>query len=150
MIFLLSLLLLYVLVKYQPWLYLSSFKRQRKDKPQSILGMDMDQQSLPDNFLQIIAEHLKQQQFREALSLMFRAHLINAIHVKKIPFKQSNTEQECLVIMQAHSPQDEAQCFAELVMHWQMLAYAHQSANAQSLQSLFKHWQSFMSEEQNT
>jgi len=150
MIFLLSLLLLYVLVKYQPWLYLSNFKRQRKDKPQSILGMDMDQQSLPDNFLQIIAEHLKQQQFREALSLMFRAHLINAIHVKKIPFKQSNTEQECLVIMQAHSPQDEAQCFAELVMHWQMLAYAHQSANAQSLQSLFKHWQSFMSEEQNT
>ncbi len=148
MILLLGLLLLYILVKYQPWLYLPGFKIQKKEKPQSILGMDMSEQSLPDNFLQIISGHLTRQQFREALSLMFRAHLINAIHVKNMPFKQSNTEQECLVIMQAHSPQDEAQCFADLVMHWQMLAYAHQSANAQALQSLFEHWQTFVAQGQ--
>lgn len=145
-IVLLALLLVFVLSKYQPWQYLSRFKKQQEDKPQSILGMDMSQQNLPNNFLNIIENHLKQQQLRQALSLMFRAHLINAIHVKHIPFKQSNTEQECLVIMQANSPKEEAECFAELVMHWQMLAYAHQSVNAEAINTLFKHWQFFVIE----
>jgi hypothetical protein len=141
---LLALLLSYILIKYQPWQYLSRFKKQQEDKPQSILGMDMNQQNLPNNFINIIENHLTQQQFRQALSLMFRAHLINAIHVRNIPFKQSNTEQECLVIMQAHSPESEAQCFSKLVMHWQMLAYAHQSVNPDAINTLFKHWQSFV------
>jgi len=149
MILLLALLLCYILIKYQPWLYFSRFNRQQEEKPRSILGMDMSQQSLPDNFINVIEEHLIQQQFRPALSLMFRAHLINAIHVKKVPFKQSNTEQECLVIMLAHSPQDEAQCFAELVTHWQMLAYAHQSVNLAAIKSLFNHWQTFVIEGQD-
>lgn len=144
MILLLALLLSYILIKYQPWQYLARFKKQQIDKPQSILGMDMSQQNLPHNFLNIIEEHLKQQQFRQALSLMFRAHLINAIHVKHIPFKHSNTEQECLMIMQSHSSESEAQCFAELVMHWQMLAYAHQSVSPEAIHTLFKHWQSFV------
>lgn len=142
-ILLLSLLLLYILTKYQPWLYFSKLNIQ-KDKPKSILGMDMSKKSLPEDFISLIAEHLKNQQFREGLSLMFRAHLINAIHVKKVPFKQSSTEQECLVIMQAHSPQDESKCFAELVMHWQMLAYAHERANSTTINQMFIHWQTFV------
>lgn len=146
MIVLLGLLLTFILIKYQPWLYLSKFNNQKKDKPQSILGMDMSQQSLPNNFISIIEKYLEHQQFRQALSLMFRVHLINAIHVKNIPFKQSNTEQECLIIMQAHSPEGEAQCFAELVMHWQMLAYAHQSVNSTAINRLFHHWQDFVTE----
>ena len=143
----LALLLTFTLIKYQPWRYLSRFKKQQEDKPQSILGMDMSQQNLPDHFLNIIENHLTQQQFRQALSLMFRAHLINAIHVKNIPFKQSNTEQECLIIMQDYSSKEEAECFSELVMHWQILAYAHQSVSSEAIQTLFKHWQSFVTKE---
>ncbi len=147
MILLLSLLLLMVLIKYQPWLYFSRFKKHKKPLPKTILGMDVSQNSLPDNFINLIQGHLNNKQFRAALSLMFRAHLVRAVHVQHIPFKQSNTEQECLQLLKAHCSVEEAKCFAQLVQHWQMLAYAHENADEPAINVLFRHWQTFINKE---
>lgn len=147
MILLLAALLVFVIYKYRVWeLFGLIIPDPKPEKPKEILGMDVTETSLPKDLFSDIESHIEHQRYREALSLMFRGHLIIAIHDHSIPFKNSNTELECVSILSQHRPQDEVHCFNELTQQWQLLAYAHRPPNGPFIQQLFQQWKPFVRE----
>lgn len=116
--------------RYREWLStftgrISVPKRQKREIPSLLFGLDVAPESLPDDVASSV-ERLWSEQPREALGLLYRALLSRLLHDYHLPLKGSHTEGEVhqLVLNLEHN--DLSRFTQVLTRHWQNLAYGHQ------------------------
>ena len=122
--------LLFLLVKqiekgrWRAWL-------PRKSARQEMLfGMDVRQESLPDDVAGLARQYLANGDKRAALSLLYRGALVFLIADGKIDIARGDTEGICVKNVATLYRNDKANYFATLVRAWQHLAYAGSNSSA--------------------
>ncbi len=136
--------IIWLVNKYSHWLSWitlpSRTKKQAHVIPNKILGMDVTQDSLPSDILASFANHISNKQYREALSLLYRASLSSIIHQGDIEILSSATEKECSEIVANKRSEDEANFFKQLTRAWILLAYADHTPSVDTLSNLRDGW----------
>ena len=94
---------------------------------ESLHGLDIRPESLPENIGAAALELLEAGREREALSLLYRGALSRAVHRHGIAIAASATEGEALRAVNAALDPPRAAYFADLVALWQRTVYAGES-----------------------
>jgi len=94
---------------------------------ESLHGLDIRPESLPENIGAVALELLEAGREREALSLLYRGALSRAVHRHGIAIAASATEGEALRAVNATLDPPRAAYFADLVALWQRTVYAGES-----------------------
>ena len=136
---------IWLINKYSHWLnWVNLPTRTNKDKsrsiPNKILGMEMSQESLPDDVLAVFASLINNKKYRDALSLLYRASLSAIVHRGDIEIPASATEQECCKIVASKRDKNESTFFRSLTHAWIMLAYAEHEPSEETLAGLQQGW----------
>jgi hypothetical protein len=149
------LLIALVIYRYRHWLS-AQFVRVAPNKvprtmPQTLFGMEVTKESLPDDVSTSALQLLQQGNSRAALALLYRASLFQLIY-KGADIHEGHTEGECVQLMRElvnHIPAAQQQTlqqqilyFAELTRHWQQLAYGHQLPEFSLAEQLCLQWNS--------
>lgn len=130
------------------WLGLPQFKpsqRKRPPPPSKLFGLEVNADSLPEDVVGEVHKLLQQQQWRAALALLYRASLIQLIHLHQLDIPESATEGECQRLVHEHRPDTEFNYFARLTRQWLLLAYAHETPKIDELTQLCQQWPQFYS-----
>jgi hypothetical protein len=117
--------------RYREWLStftgrLSLPKRQKREVPTMLFGLDVAPESLPEDVASAV-ERLWNEQPREALGLLYRALLSRLLHDFHLPLKGSHTEGEVQNLVNNLAHNDLSRFTQVLTRHWQNLAYGHQT-----------------------
>ncbi len=100
-------------------------KRHRNSRPVQVLGMTMDQRSLPEDPAAQARSLWRAGRQRDALALLLQATLIYLIDKEQCPLLDSDTELDCL--HKAGSTFG-GECLQAVLALWLPLAYAHRPA----------------------
>lgn len=137
-------LALYLIVRFTNWLDWLGVpqiqRRQRNHKPATLFGLEVKADSLPADLCAEVMQLIEAGQLRDALSLLYRASLIQLIHIHQLEIPESATEGECLRQVQQDRPDEEAHYFARLTRTWLLLAYAHEPPPRDALKQLCQEW----------
>lgn len=135
-------------VAYWAWKYLYPQIANRTQvgkryvAPERIFGLDIRQESLPENPA-AAALTLFDSNPRQALSLLYRAMLVHLIHQQKLPLKDSMTEKEILAMVNAKRPA--AVLPTENITNaWIQTAYAHLLPNRDTMNDLCEQYQNLI------
>ncbi|EKF75008.1 hypothetical protein A11A3_06126 [Alcanivorax hongdengensis A-11-3] len=110
--------------------------------PTHVAGLDIRQQSLPDNLTAAINQALQANDIRTALSLLLRAVLADLLPRYPVRVHRGTTEQQCLrALRQQHGEQPLFAYLARLVDAWVRTAWAHRPVEASQVRELLDHWQ---------
>jgi hypothetical protein len=158
-LWLLPLVIVFYLFRYRKyWLNLIQGKRYKKDEvelPDTLFGLDVREESLPDDIEQAASELWKNKQFREAISLLYRASLTAIFKKYKFTLASGATEEDCIRQLNISSQQDlkkhpEAidtayitqrnKHFNSLTQVWISVAYAHHIPDDAVFYRLCKNW----------
>lgn len=141
-------LVILVAVKYRSWL--DRFQgvqllRRRHYQPQTLFGMDVTRESLPDDVGAAALTLWQQHEHRQALALLYRASLAQLLQ-RGVPLKDGSTEQECLWLVQnlereLQLPGKTLTYFTQLTRSWRQLAYGHRRPSEQQGLELCAQWQ---------
>ncbi len=150
-VFLLIALLVY---RYRHWLA-AQYVRISPPKtprviPQTLFGMEVTRESLPEDISQSALQLLQQGNSRAALALLYRASLFQLIH-RGVDIQEAHTEGECVQLMRdlyqqqplGQQTSQQLDYFAKLTRHWQQLAYGHQLPPATIADQLCREWNSY-------
>lgn len=107
--------------------------------PDTLFGLDLKQESLPDDVAQEALQLWNENHHREALGLLFRASLSKLIHDYNCPFEDGYTELECYKVVEHQRPHL-ADYFLTLTTSWRQLAYGHQIPQQEAFIYLVEHW----------
>lgn len=145
-------LVVWLIHKYSHWLTWLNFQPRTKKKatsiPNKILGMEMNKATLPDDILVSFTKLINTQQYREALSLLYRATLSAIVHRGDIEIPSSATELECSEMVNNKRDKDESSFFRMLTQAWILLAYADRTPTEETLSKLRDEWSKhYLSEE---
>jgi hypothetical protein len=136
--------LIWLIRKYAHWLTWINLRpranKKNKPIPNTILGMDMSKTSLPDDILESFSKLINEKQYREALSLLYRASLSSIVHQGDIEILASATELECCKLVDLQRNRDESSFFKRLTQAWIQLAYAEREPSTETLSSLRDGW----------
>lgn len=110
-------------------------------RPKKLFGLDVTEESLPQDISQAVLELLGKQQWRAAIGLLYRASLVQVMANKDVRFFQGDTEDDCLARINALNDAQLSQYFKSLNYHWIMLAWAHRQPDAAALSELANRWQ---------
>ncbi len=136
-------LILFLIIKYR---YLITGKsvsvKNKKARPEVLFGMTMAPESLPDSPSEVAAKMLASGDYRQGISLLYRASLIWVIDNTDIIIQEGDTELECLVKMQKISVPKLSQFMQQLTFCWRSLAYAHQIPDPLLMKELCERWPS--------
>ncbi len=140
---LIAILSLYFSREY--WLHF--FSAQTKDKkeyqaPEVLFGMDVREQSLPEDIIEEAKYLWQQKKAREALSLLYRGGLVRLINQEKIPLENHHTEGDILKLSKLSLTANKQQYLQQLTSQWQLIAYAHRIPMDEAMDWLFAHWHS--------
>jgi hypothetical protein len=94
---------------------------------ESLHGLDIRPESLPENIGAVALELLEAGRHREALSLLYRGALSRAVHRHGVAIAASATEGEALRAVNATLDPHRAAYFANVVALWQRAVYAGES-----------------------
>ncbi len=135
---------IWLINKYSHWLSWINVKPLSKKKaksiPNKIVGMEISKESLPEDILASFTKLLNNKQYREALSLLYRASLSSIVHQGDIEILSSATEKECSDIVESKRSADESIFFKALTQTWVMLAYGKQTPSVETLSRLRDGW----------
>ncbi|NKB38685.1 MAG: hypothetical protein GKR93_16250 [Gammaproteobacteria bacterium] len=147
-------LILYLVSRFTSWLDwlgLPQIKSGKKYVPPSrLFGMEINSESLPEDIVGSVRNLILTNQFREALSLLYRASLIQLIYLHQLEITESTTESECKRMVSLLRPEDEAKYFSSLTQTWLFLAYAHESPQKSHLILLCDTWPQYYGKEHGT
>lgn len=122
-------------------------RRAEKQSPapvtEVLFGLDLTEQSLPDDVPDQVLKLWFNKQPREAIGLLYRASLSRLIHQYDFEFFDGHTERECAALVAARTDTDESQLsvYVEgLTAIWTRLAYAHRLPTDQQVQQLCQFW----------
>ena len=144
-------LAIWLLRKYSHWMkWINTEPKPRNEagRPalQRLMGMEITQESLPKNILETVSKLLSQKQYREALSLLYRASLAAIIHRGDIEIPASATEQECSQLVSKKRAAEEAKYFKALTRAWILLAYGDHAPSNGTLSQLRDNWTKYYGE----
>lgn len=132
--------LLYQLVRFLR--YLPAPERERPPPAPTVLfGLPVTPESLPSDIAAAIEALLTEQRLRAALSLLYRATLVQLIHTHHLRIPDSATEGECERIVSTGRPAEEAGFFARLTRAWIWCAYGNSTPASAQITQLTAEWQ---------
>ena len=111
-----------------------------KSRPKKIMGMDISEETMPDDIAGEAEKLLKAGEIRAAVSLLYRASLFELLKKHEVDLHESFTENDCLRAVKKGAPQKLASYFSELTDIWLMLAYAHQHPSESCVVDLCRDW----------
>jgi hypothetical protein len=144
-------LIIYVVYRYRVSIsrILNIKTRTVKQTPKAeiLFGLDVRQDSLPLNIPDQVMLLCANNDFRQALSLLYRATLSNLMHQHDLTFYDSHTEGECVVIVQGIGDLILSQFAHDLTLRWQGLAYGHMRPDQADIQLLCDRWKRIFNNE---
>jgi hypothetical protein len=120
----------------------SGGKNQRQ-APQTVLGLDLRPETLPDNPATTAARLIEQGDERGGLALLYRASLSELVHRYALPVREGDTEGECLLRSRSLGLTGLDDYLARLTRVWQRLAYGHQQPDKDQALALCHDWRRF-------
>lgn len=121
--------------RYRYWLAEVTFRQSSKPIPLMIGGLDLHEESLPDDVPAAIRAALQHNNIRLALSILYRAILLS-IH-QQTPIPAGLTEQECLDHVRAyHRGSADVEILSQITPLWSRHAWGHQPVATDSIEQL--------------
>ena len=111
--------------------------------PDVLFGMDIRPESLPKDIAQACQQLWEQGQYREALSLLYRAALMYLTRHDQLPVHSSHTEGDILQLARQQLTGQRFAWLTAVTRSWQEIAYAHRTPTAQLVTPLFADWTKF-------
>jgi hypothetical protein len=109
--------------------------------PSKFFGLDISEKSLPDNIIHNVRNLLKNNEIRNALSLLYRGTLVKLINDFNIQIPSSATENECISLVKLKSGKRERIFFQTLTQMWLAMAYGHITPKRQTIEEVCQTWQ---------
>ncbi len=131
------LLILYALRRFLPEPRL--LKRAYRP-PDTLSGLDVAPESLPDDVAAAAAAAARAGRPREALSLLYRGALSALAHRYEVPLLAGYTEGDCVRAAGRSLPDAGVVYFRQLVDAWQAVAYAAQTPSTAGVEQLCSNW----------
>lgn len=131
------LLILYALRRFRPE---PRLRRQAYRPPDTLFGLDVAPESLPEDVAAAAAAAAREGRMREALSLLYRGALSALVHRYGIPLLAGYTEADCVRAAGASLPEAGVVYFRQLVAAWQGVAYAAQTPTPAGVEQLCNNW----------
>ncbi len=120
----------------------------RQSRPPRVLfGLDVSEESLPGDITARVRQLCTRGEFREALSLLYRATLSRLMHQRGFRFHDSYTEGECVAVVHQGNDPQLSRFTEELTLSWQRLAYGHQQPSSQQVDRLCERWREVFPDE---
>jgi len=133
-------LLLYLLRRYRGPLSRLGRRKPRIVAPQVLFGLDVTPQSLPPDVPLEVMRIWSEGNYREALSLLYRASLSRLIDKYELAFRASHTEAECAALVNTCGIDSLSDYFWQLTNVWRRLAYGHQTPDNEIVAGLCDGW----------
>lgn len=105
-----------------------------------IMGMEITAESLPDDILAAARAAWAAGQLREALSLLYRGSLYHLVSQHRLPIRDSDTEDDCLMHVARLGEERVTGYFRQLTLLWVRAAYAGRMAAGQEFDHLCAAW----------
>jgi len=137
-------------------------KQLEPDVPETLFGLDIRQESLPDDIEVAARELWKQKHYREAVSLLYRGSLVALFKKYRFELPPGATEQDCIrqieLSFQKKYMQDSVnaseiseisyveqriKCFKNLTDSWVSIAYAHSLPDDLTFNKTCKDWNQY-------
>jgi hypothetical protein len=109
--------------------------------PTTLFGLDLRPESLPDDVAASALAEVDRGHYAAALSLLYRATLVELVRRRQIELRPGDTEDSCLRRAAGRIDNEAAAYFAQLLDAWKRTAYAGQPPAAQSARQLCLGWQ---------
>jgi len=110
------------------------------EPPKVVMGMNITRESLPDDIVAAALAAWDAGQAREALSLLYRGALSWLVTQRRVPIRDSDTEEDCLAQVTLKAPQEESRFFQGLTGAWVQTAYATLPLRREDVVALCKAW----------
>ena len=144
----LALIAVFLLVKYWHrlqlgWGRLFKAKEKPAQLPEMLFGLDVREESLPDDVTAHAIALYKQQDYRASLALLYRAALAYLVKNYEFNLAKGATEGDCLALVtkKLSIPSElEIKYFVDLTRAWQLTAYAHRVIPAEQMAQLCMNW----------
>jgi len=108
--------------------------------PTRVLGMDVREESLPDDVAGTARRLWEDGNPRKALRLLYRGALSHLISIDRLPLKPSATEGECLQLATPRISPVRFTYLAALTNAWQETAYGHRPTRPDADRLLIEQW----------
>ena len=123
-------------------------KNSADEIPEILFGLDLREESLPEDVSAQALQLYRDSDYRAALALLYRATLAYLVRHYEFNLDKGATEGDCLELvvkkLQLES-KDEVNYFVELTRAWQFTAYAHRIIPAGQMEQLCLNWSRFYS-----
>jgi hypothetical protein len=130
-------LILYALVRFLPAI---EPRRARYQPPDTLFGLNVAPESLPDDVAAAALAAARAGRAREALSLLYRGALSALVHRYEAPLQAGDTEGDCVRAANARLPEPGSQYFRQLVGAWQAAAYGAKVPPPEGIEALCGSW----------
>ncbi|TDU63119.1 uncharacterized protein DUF4129 [Prosthecobacter fusiformis] len=108
--------------------------------PRVVMGMDIASESLPDDITAAARAAWAAGRLREALSLLYRGALSRLVEQQRLPIRDSDTEDDCLMKVADLGDAPVTEFFRALTMIWVRAAYAGEEAREGEFENLCRTW----------
>lgn len=115
--------------------------KKKESLPDTIFGLDVKQESMPDDIVASAKRLWAEGQSRSAIALLLRSSLFNLINEYQCDFNQGDTENECCEKIEKLGVSSISQFMRSLILVWQQLAYAHKMPQKEKFDELCQHWE---------
>ncbi len=114
-------------------------KKPDIEGPRVVMGLDIAQESLPDDIVSAARAAWQAGRPRQALSLLYRGSLSRLVQ-RRLPIRASDTEDDCLMKTALLGDAPVTDFFRQLTLLWVRAAYAGQEAQAAEFEQLCSTW----------
>ncbi|MCZ6872599.1 MAG: DUF4129 domain-containing protein [bacterium] len=108
--------------------------------PDVLFGLDVTQASLPKDVPDQVRALWQAEQYRPALSLLYRATLSSLMHQYDFVFSDEHTEGECASIVSLRGDPKLSAYTQQLTYFWQQVAYAHRLPESAQVDVMCQQW----------
>lgn len=134
--------IIYKIWQNKQWFqYYIKIPRKRVKVPSKLFGLDLSKNSLPGDIISNVKELLKNNEIRQALSLLYRGTLVRLINDFNIQIPSSATENECVELVKSKAKKREINFFQTLTQIWLTIAYGHITPERQTIEEVCQTWQ---------
>ncbi|PCK08646.1 MAG: hypothetical protein COA42_08205 [Alteromonadaceae bacterium] len=110
--------------------------------PKELFGLDLREESLPEDIPSEVRSLWQKDEHRAALSLLYRASLYKLIHEWGFNFSEGDTEGDCAKLVTLQGDASLSDYTKHLTQCWQLVAYAHRSPENDAVEKLCQQWSS--------
>lgn len=115
-------------------------KVTQENGPRVVMGLDITSESLPGDIVKAARTAWAKGQLREALSLLYRGSLSRLVEQRRLPIRDSDTEDDCLLQVAGLGDAAVTDFFRPLTLAWVRAAYAGQEAGETEFEILCRTW----------